>query len=73
MFADESIPAGRGFVREYHYFLLNVVILLIFTLERDLHWKGTKALTGGAKGAAGRNFPHSFRVKKCPALMSTKI
>ena len=40
-----------------------MVILLMFSLQRDLHW-GQKAVTGGAKGGAGGHLTPSYIVEK---------
>ena len=39
------ISAGRNFLREYYYFLVNMVILLIFALERNLLLGGGRKLS----------------------------
>lgn len=43
---NDSISAGRSLLREYHYFLLNIVILLIHTFDPLRGYAVTK---GGAK------------------------
>ena len=43
-----------------------MVILLIFTLKRDVHWGGKKLSLGGRRRGWGVFCHLSYIVKKCP-------
>ena len=45
--------SGVSLLREDNYFLLNIVILLIFTFERDYHWGTEKLSLRGQKEGLG--------------------
>ena len=57
-------------LRKDHYLPLNMVILLIFLLQRDLHW-GQKAVTGGKRGARGHLPPPVIELKKALQAFET--